>query len=883
MLLRSLRFLNISWLMISASVVLGNEMSVSQVYYQDWPRILSEKHEDLDLEEKIREILSQMTLEEKVGQMIQPDLREVTIEEAGRYKLGSILNGGGAWPLGSKYSLSSDWVNLADEYFNSVAKAFEGRGFTIPFMWATDAVHGHNNVYGATLFPHNIGLGSAHDPDLIRRIGIATAREIAVTGLDWSFSPTVAVPQNLRWGRVYEGYSQDPQITSDYAREMVLGLQGELSKLGEPGNVISTLKHWVGDGGTLDGIDRGQNHDSEIDLINTHARGYFAGIEAGAQVVMVSFNSWVNPKNVSVSGDAEYNYKIHGSGYLIRDVLKGKLGFDGIVITDWNGHAEVAGCRGSDCPDAVLAGNDIIMVTARSDWKAFYGNLLSQVRSGLIPIDRIDDAVTRILRVKMRAGLWEKPSPKLRMFSGRQELLNSQEHRNLAREAVRKSLVLLKNDQGILPLRRDANYVVVGSAARDIQKQTGGWSLTWQGNENDGLLDFPGAKTIFDAVSDEVGHDRVFASIESAPDDAIAIVVIGEEPYAEMLGDISPTKTLEYSRIKKSYGKDLALLRDLSEHGLQIVTVFFSGRPLYVNEEINLSTAFIAGWLPGTAGEGVTDLLFANGDHDFTGRLSFAWPGKKCDAVLAQSNRELQSNENGFDLEPTDDQTRPLFPLGYGLSYAQNRSDTFGIDTSHVALDERDYGCGFNAKDQRVASDPIRLFGVGAEDDFTMLISGASTNWAGIKTSNGSSREIREVATTPIDFIHQQDGLLVEFSGYGPGQIYLASTDGSGSDLQRFVNADGALKVNFALTSQVPDSLILAMHCGWPCKGEVNLIDFVADKDRLNNHEWVTASVPLALLEEDGMSFLNVTAPFLIFSDSELELLLGNIEIAPGP
>ena len=866
---------------MALTVVSGSEVSVSQTYYQEWPRILDEENLDKDLEERIRGLLGQMTLEEKIGQMIQPDLREVTVEEAGEYKLGSILNGGGAWPFGNKYASSSDWVSLADDYYKSVAKAFEGRGFTIPFMWATDAVHGHNNVFGATLFPHNIGLGSAHDPELIKRIGIATAKEIAVTGLDWSFSPTVAVPQNYRWGRVYEGYSQDPLVTSSYARAMVLGLQGEDGELDRPGKVISTLKHWVGDGGTLNGTDRGKNHDPELKLINTHARGYFSGIEAGAQAVMVSFNSWINSKNESVSGDVHFNQKVHGSGYLISEVLKGKLGFDGIVITDWNGHSEIAGCSGSNCPDAVLAGNDVIMVTARSDWKAFYANLLDQVRTGLIPMDRIDDAVTRILRVKMRAGLWEKPSPKLRIFSGRQDLLSSQEHRNLARESVRKSLVLLKNNQGVLPLIRDANYVVLGSAAKDIQKQTGGWSLTWQGNENEGPLDFPEAKTVFDAVRDEVGPDRVFSSVETAPADSIAIVVIGEDPYAEMVGDIDPTKTLEYSRLKRTYAKDLALLRNLSERGMQVVTVFFSGRPLYVNEELNLSSAFIAGWLPGIAGEGITDLLFANDDYDFTGRLSFAWPGKKCDAVLNRTYEEAGGEENLIDRELTSDQISPLFPLGYGLSYEETRSDTFGIDSSYVELDERSYGCGLDAKVETVASDTKRLFGIGADDDFAMLISGISTNWVGIKASSGSSSQIREVLTTPIDYIHQQDGLRVEFSGEGAGQIYLGSIEGSYIDLQHFVNANATLDVTFALPSRIPDTLTLAMHCVWPCKGEVNLIEFVGDKDRLNSQEWVTASVPLARLEEDGMSFSKVSTPFLIFSDSEIEFLLGNVELVP--
>lgn len=875
------------WLVIIALWLVTMEIKAEQSFFpldfhDHWPRVYNNDLFDIDLERRVSKILKEMTLEEKIGQMIQPDLREVSPQEAAQYKLGSLLNGGGAWPNDNKYALAQDWVTLADTYYEAVENAFVGRGFKIPFMWATDAVHGHNNVFGATVFPHNIGLGAARDPDLIRRIGEATAKEVLITGLDWTFSPTVAVPQDYRWGRVYEGYSQDPSITYQYSQAMVLGLQGSPGHLAEDDRVISTLKHWVGDGGTVNGIDRGVNEDPEVDLINTHSHGYFAGIHAGAMAVMTSFNSWVNDRNYSLAGYQEYNYKAHGSKYLVTDILKDKLGFDGLVITDWNGHSEISGCTSDNCPNVVLAGNDIIMVTANADWKAFFANLLSQVRSGIIPLDRIDDAVTRILRVKMRAGLWEKPRPRLRTFAGRQDLLGSENHRSLAREAVRKSLVLLKNQQGFLPLAPDKNYLVVGSAANDIQKQTGGWSLTWQGNENEGLTDFPGATTVLASVVEKVGADRVFTSVDDAPEDAIAIVVIGEDPYAEMFGDIGPSKTLEYAALKKTYKADLLLLGELKGLGYRIVTVFFSGRPLYVNDILNDSMAFIAGWLPGSEGRGVTDLLFSDGTYDFSGRLSFPWPRTKCQIITDQVG--MESNES-LVLDPLPGKQGMidlLFPLGYGLSYDENKSTTYGIDSAVLDLDERDYGCGLDSKDRGVASSSLKLFGVGADDEFTMFLSGASTNWVGVKTSRGSVRRIAEVSVSPIDFIHQQDGLRVVFQGAGPGQIYLSPAGDVGVDLQRYVNANSVLKFEISASFEDLSDIVLAMHCGWPCRGEVRLSDHVSDEKEQSSGGWITIEIPLAKFVDEGMTFTYVTSPFLLFSESKLEFLLGMVELVPG-
>lgn len=616
--------LPVLWLAVISS---GYALERSKVpYFAKWPVTQSTIAKDPRIENKITTILSLMTLQEKVGQMIQPDLREVTPQEAKEYKLGSLLNGGGGWPNGNKYASAKDWALESDKYWLALEEAYQGRGFRIPFMWATDAVHGNNNVYKATVFPHNIGLGAANDPELIYKIGRATAQEVSATGLDWTFAPTVAAPRDYRWGRVYEGYSEDPEIIYQYAGRMVAGIQGGAQGLAGDSHVISNVKHWVGDGGTKYGVDRGENHYSEDYLRNIHATGYFAGLNAGAQVVMTSFNSWYNDANYDQSKKNDYNKKLHGSKYLVTDILKNKMGFDGIVVTDWNGQGELNGCSAANCPAAVNAGNDVFMVTARSDWQAFYHNVIAQVNDGTIAMARINDAVTRILRVKLRANLWAKPKPSGRPLAGHQELLGSKEHRALARQAVKKSLVLLKNSSGILPLSVDQKILVAGSAANNIQKQTGGWSLTWQGTENSIKKDFPGATTLLMAIRDVVGRDKVITQLNDADKNSIAVVVIGEDPYAEMFGDIKANKTLEFSTIKPSYLADLEKIKELKAAGLKVVTILYSGRPLYVNEEINNSDAFVAAWLPGTEAGGISDVLFSQHGENFKGRLSYSWP-----------------------------------------------------------------------------------------------------------------------------------------------------------------------------------------------------------------------------------------------------------------
>ncbi|MEP9359633.1 glycoside hydrolase family 3 protein [Sphingomonas sp. KR3-1] len=600
---------------------------------KDWPTRHSPTPRDAAMEARIARILAGMTLEQKIGQITQPDIRSITPDEVRRYYIGSILNGGGAWPGMKKDAPVTAWTALSDAYYR--ASMSTDMAVQIPVIWGTDAVHGHGNVAGATLFPHNIGLGAAHDPQLVERIGRATAKQVRATGISWVFAPTLAVGENRRWGRTYESYSSDPAIVAAYARAMVHGLQGGLTG---DGDVVATAKHYLGDGGTFDGVDQGENRAARAHMVQVHAAGYYPALAAGVQTVMVSYNSW----NDTAAG-TDYG-KMHGSRALVADVLKGRLGFDGLVVSDWNGIQQVPGCAKDHCPQAVNAGIDLFMVP--DDWKAFIANTVADVREGRVPMARIDDAVTRILRVKLRARLFDR-NPNASAYAGHAEALDA---RDLAREAVRKSAVLLKN-QGVLPLAPGKRVLVVGSSADSLSNQTGGWSLTWQGTENRNA-DFKTGTTLLAALRETLGTANVTYSedakgVDPGKYDAV-IAVIGETPYAEYNGDVRAPKPVAHSSLHPA---DLAVLKAVSGKGVPVVSVLYSGRPAYTNDLINLSDAFVAAFLPGTEGEGLADLL-VGGRTDFTGRLSFAWPGSACSTGEGPGN-VVQ------------------FARGYGLSYAR--------------------------------------------------------------------------------------------------------------------------------------------------------------------------------------------------------------------
>ncbi|WP_338503818.1 glycoside hydrolase family 3 N-terminal domain-containing protein [Sphingomonas kaistensis] len=583
---------------------------------------------------RLAALLARMSLERKVAQLIQPQINSVTPEEMRTYRYGSYLNGGNGGPYGNEYAPAADWLKLADEMWDASTAPLPGGEPAIPAIWGTDAVHGHTNVVGATIFPHNIGLGAARDPDLVRRIGAATAAEIAATGIDWNFSPTVAVAQDDRWGRTYESYSEDPDIAAELGAALVQGLQGKAQpggRIGE-GHVIATAKHFFGDGGTAQGVDQG-NVDGDLKTLEAiHARPYPAAIAAGVEAVMASFNS--------INGT-----KMHGNKPLLTGLLRGTMGFTGVVVGDWNGHAQIPGCTNSNCPQALLAGLDIYMVP--DDAKALHASLLAQVKDGTIPMARLDEAVTRVLRMKLRAGLLDPSAkrPSERVNGGKLALLGSPQHRALAREAVAKSQVLLKND-GVLPLKAGASILVAGRAADDIAQASGGWTLTWQGGEDLTNARFPGATSIWSglkaAASEGGGAATLSAdgSYTKKPD--VAVVVFGEKPYAEFAGDL---KDLVFAD-----DEGLTLLRKFRAAGIRTVAVFLSGRPLWMNREMNAADAFVASWLPGGEGAGVADFLY--GRRPATGRLSFSWPA-------ACTGQPVNGTEGA------------LFQRGYGLSFGQ--------------------------------------------------------------------------------------------------------------------------------------------------------------------------------------------------------------------
>jgi len=577
-------------------------------------------------EARISAIMARMTLEQKVGQIIQADISAITPEDLEHYPLGSILAGGNSGPNGNERADGATWDKLVSAFHAASRQS----GAHIPVLFGVDAVHGHSNLPGATIFPHNIGLGAAHDPALIQRIGAATAAEIAGTGIDWTFAPTLAVPQDLRWGRSYEGYADDPALVAAYGKAMVEGLQGKMVA-GQPlgaRHVAATAKHFLADGGTADGKDQGDAKIPESQLIARHAMGYPAAIGAGALTVMASFSSWNGAKN-------------HGNKSLLTDVLKGRMGFAGLIVGDWNGHGQLPGCTVTDCPAAINAGLDLYM--APDSWKLLFANTVREARAGVIPATRLNDAVRRVLRVKLKLGmLGAKP-----VLRSDHAAVGAADHLALAREAAAKSLVLIKNDGGVLPLRPGANVLIAGPGADNMAMQAGGWTITWQGTDTS-AADFPNGQTIGHAIAKEViaagGQATVSPDGASVAKADVAVIVLGERPYAEFQGDVPDIAF-------RATPEEEALIARLKAQGTRIVTVFLSGRPMFAGKLINQSDAFVAAWLPGTQGNGLADVLVARANgkplRDFTGRLPFAWPDDAHSPLV-----------------------NPAFPAGYGIDYA---------------------------------------------------------------------------------------------------------------------------------------------------------------------------------------------------------------------
>jgi beta-glucosidase len=773
-----------------------------------WPAVQSRVVRDAAMEKRIDQILARMSVEEKVAQIIQADISAITPEDLRKYKLGSILAGGNSAPGGNEKATPADWLKQADAYWDAVMSA-DWHGEKIPVMFGIDAVHGHANIVGATVFPQNIGLGATRDPALMRKIGEVTALEMAVTGHDWDFSPTVAVPRDDRWGRTYEGYSEDPSIQRSYAPAMVEGLQGKAGTKGflGPDKVIATVKHFVGDGGTTNGKDQGDNPSGDREIRDIHGAGYPPAIAAGVQSVMASYNS--------VRG-----VKMHGNKPLLTDALKGDMQFDGLVVGDWNGHGQVPGCSNTSCPASLNAGLDMFM--APDSWKGLYESTLKQVQSGEIPMARLDDAVRRVLRVKLRAGMFEKGKPSSRPYGGQFNRLGSPEHRAIARQAVRESLVLLKNNGNLLPLRPQMNVLVAGDGADNIPKQSGGWTITWQGTdiEND---DFPHGESIWSGIRQAVegAGGRASLSVDGAlaqkPD--VAIVVFGENPYAEMVGD---RPTLEYSPADK---KDLELLRRLKAAGIPVVSVFLSGRPLWVNPELNASDAFVAAFLPGSEGGGVADVLFRKADssinHDFHGKLSFSWP-KRGDQT------PLNVGDRGYD---------PLFPFGYGLRYGQKHQ--IG-QLSEVAPPRSATG-----------ADGIYFARGATPPGWTLEPNGGATVKA-------------------IDRRGQEDTRLVTFTGAGEQAFTL--TAAQPLDLSRETNGQLSLLVDYRVDQKPSAPVFVSLE---PVR-----IPVAGALAGAAAGQWQTLTIPLGCFARAGADMSKVAKPFALTTTGRLQIAISDIRVA---
>ena len=781
----------------------------------DWSQKNSCEYKNFNNADLIEQLVSGMTIEEKVGQVIQGDLDFISPEDVKKYKIGSVLNGGNTSPNRDKYSSVDDWKNLSKDFYEASPTY---KGIKVPVLWGTDAVHGHNNVIGATLFPHNIGLGATGNIELMRLIGEAIALEVLSTGVAWTFAPTIAVPQDYRWGRTYEGFSEDPILVSKLGKAFILGLQGEEDSFLDNNHVIATAKHFMGDGGTFEGVDQGNTSISEIGLRELHGYPYFDALDACVQTVMVSFNSW-NGK------------KLHGYEELLTDILKKEMQFDGFVVGDWNGHGQVEGCSNAKCAQSFNAGVDMFMVP--ENWKDLLRNTIRQVKSGEILETRLDEAVRNILTVKSRLGLFNGRVP----HEFKENYLGDPKHITLARQAVRESLVLLKNNNKLLPLNPSQHIGIIGDAANKISSQTGGWTITWQGRENLNS-DFVNINSIYEALEQAVissgGTIEFSKNGKFIKDPDVVIGVFGEEPYAEMLGDLIDAS---FARTDPNF---LALLEAMHAQNIPTVSIFLSGRPLVVNRQLNASDAFIAAWLPGTAVEGIADVIFKKDNkinYDFTGKLSYSWPKSKNQSVLNFTDRIYD----------------PLFPFGYGLTYISDlQMGRIETNQSISKLDLLNVFLG-------AASIPGKEFIVTkSSPEFVLKDDFVSAN--------------SKIKITRFDYQRQDDAKNIVFLDDESLQAFGVSTE-SPVDLSSMRSP--FYEIVMRVNSLANSGLYFSVGCGNNCSGSVELpTELMTD--------WSKINIPLSCLEKEGLDKSKIQVRGLFLSKEAINFDLSSIVIKDG-
>ncbi|MCC4599783.1 glycoside hydrolase family 3 protein [Xanthomonas melonis] len=800
------------------------------IHPDQWPSPKWPFAQDAALEQRISDVMAKMSVEEKVAQTVQGDIASMTPDDVRKYRIGSVLAGGNSDP-GGKYNASpAEWLKLADAFYEASMDTSKG-GNAIPIIFGIDAVHGQSNIVGATLFPHNIGLGATRNPELIKKIGEVTAAETRVTGMEWTFAPTVAVPQDDRWGRSYEGYSESPDVVASFAGKMVEGVQGTpgTPQFLDGSHVISSVKHFVGDGGTTDGKDQGDTKVSEATMRDIHAAGYPPAIAAGAQSVMASFNSF--------NGE-----KMHGHKVMLTDVLKGRMNFGGFVVGDWNGHGQVKGCSNDNCPASFIAGVDMAM--AADSWKGIYETELAAVKSGQISMERLDDAVRRILRVKMRLGLFEAGKPSKRPLGGKYELLGAPEHRAIARQAVRESLVLLKNQAGILPLDPKKRVLVLGDGANDMGKQSGGWTLNWQGTGTK-RSDYPNGNTIWEGLDKQIkaaggsAELAVDGAYKTKPD--VAVVVFGENPYAEFQGDIA---TLLY---KPGDDSELTLIKKLKAEGIPVVAVFLSGRPLWTNQYINAADAFVAAWLPGSEGEGIADVLLRKADggvqNDFKGKLSFSWP---------KTAVQFANNVGQKDYDPQ-------FKFGYGLTYA-DKGDLAALPEESGVSGEQSVGGVYFVRGKPALGIAMQLSNAGQAN------MPATTLPVGL--SDGSLK------MSAVDHKAQEDARRLVWSGAKPASVLLVS--GKPVDVSRESNGDVQLQLTLRRDSAVTAPVWLGVGCGDKCGGRVDAQKTLA---ALPQGQWKVVGIPLKCFAVAGADVTKLTQVASIESGAALEIAVSKVAL----
>ena len=764
---------------------------------------------DTSSEDKIfiNSLINKMTVEDKVGQIVQGDLDFVTPRDLERYRLGSVLNGGNTSPNKNQYASADEWKELSKAFYEASPSV---GGVKIPFIWGTDAVHGHNNLIGATIFPHNIGLGATRNPELMKQIGSAVALEVLSTGVVWTFAPALSVPRNDRWGRTYEGFAEDPELVGQLGSAFVKGLQGEGDEFLDENHILATSKHFAGDGGTFDGIDQGDVRLSKEEFYSLHVSPYTPAIDACTQTIMSSFNSFQGKK-------------LHGDKSLLTDLLKNEMGFDGFIVGDWNGHGQVKGCSNESCPEAFNAGVDIYM--APDSWKDLHRNLIRQVNSGEITTERLDNAVRKILEVKLRLGLFEGRKP----HEFKENYLGKDSHRDIARQAVRESLVLLKNNNNLLPLNPSLKIGVIGTAAQEIRYQTGGWTLDWQGKNNKNS-DFPNVRSIYQSIQafvKDAGGTVEFSKngkFDEKPD--VVISVFGEEPYAEGFGDIQNVD------FKSNDSGHLKALEKVSTDNIPVLSIFISGRPLVVNKYLNLSDAFVAAWLPGSEVDGISEVIFQKDgkvNSDFLGRLTFSWPKNKYQSTL-------NVGDKNYD---------PLFAFGYGLDYSSK------INVPYIPIMDED-----NLPNE---FEIFRGQALGSNKEFV-----SSRGKVEFIEENPFAMKNGSVKTSLFQYKKQDDSKLIEYVEDG-----LSGFGITGEPLNLLYLENPYVEVVMSSDTSAP--IYLNVGCGDSCQATVDLGKFSGD--------WETKNIPFSCFDKQGFDRSKLTIRSMFLSPKATDFKIHTVKI----